>query len=123
MKIKERIKNGGFWVSLISSVFLILGAFGVEIADETASSVINAVCSALVVLGIVSDPTVGKGYLDALKSEANETSSDVSAEIALAGTATEEAVGADVETAKADEPEKSKALADDEKPIDRKTKE
>ena len=67
MKLKERLKNAGFWVSIISSVFLILGAFGIEIADETASSVINAVCSALVVFGIVSDPTTGKGYLDAAK--------------------------------------------------------
>lgn len=64
MKIKERIKNVGFWVSLISCVFLILGAFGIEIGDETASSIINAVCSALVMLGIVSDPTSGSGYLD-----------------------------------------------------------
>lgn len=69
MKLKERLKNAGFWVSLISSVFLILGAFGVEIADETASSVINAVCSALVVFGIISDPTTGKGYLDAAKRD------------------------------------------------------
>ena len=64
MKIKERIKNIGLWVSLISCVFLILGAFGIEIGDETASSIINAVCSALVMLGIVSDPTSGSGYLD-----------------------------------------------------------
>jgi len=65
MKIKDRLKNAGFWVSLISGVFLILGAFGVEVGDETASAIINAVCSVLVMLGIVSDPTVGTGYLDA----------------------------------------------------------
>ena len=54
MKIKDRLKTAGFWVSIISSVFLMLGAFGVEIADETVSSVINAVCSVLVLFGIVS---------------------------------------------------------------------
>ncbi len=70
MKIKERLKNAGFWVSLISAVFLIVGAFGVEVADETVSSVINAVCSALVVFGIISDPTAGKGYLDEAKGDA-----------------------------------------------------
>lgn len=64
MKIQSRLKNAGFWVSLLSAVFLILGAFGVEIAGETADAVINAVCSLLVVFGIVSDPTTGKGYLD-----------------------------------------------------------
>lgn len=64
MKIKERLKNVGFWVSIISAVFVILGAFGVEIGGETASNVINGVCSALMLLGVVSDPTSGRGYLD-----------------------------------------------------------
>lgn len=64
LKIKERIKNVGFWTSLIGGVILILGAFGVEIGEEQVSNVINAVCSLLVVFGIVSDPTSGTGYLD-----------------------------------------------------------
>ncbi len=54
--MKEKIKSMSFWVGLIGSIFLILGAFGVEIGDETANSVINAVCSMLVVFGIVSPP-------------------------------------------------------------------
>ncbi len=68
MKIKERIKNVGFWVSLLGSVFLMLGAFGIEIGDETASAIINAVSSMLVLFGIASDPTSGAGYLDAADS-------------------------------------------------------
>lgn len=76
MKIKERIKNAGFWVSLISCVFLILGAFGIEIGDATAGAVINGVCSLLVVLGIVSDPTVGTGFLD-------KTSDPIQAEVEI----------------------------------------
>ena len=68
IKIKERLKNVGFWISLVSSVMLILGAFGVEIGDETVSSVINGVASLLVVFGIVSDPTSGTGYLDGLST-------------------------------------------------------
>lgn len=56
MKLKERIKSVGFWVGIISAVFLALGAFGVEIGDDTASAVINAVCSLLVMLGIISAP-------------------------------------------------------------------
>ncbi len=50
----ERIKSTSFWVGLIGAVFLILGAFGVEIGDEVASMVINSVCSVLIMLGIVS---------------------------------------------------------------------
>lgn len=84
MKIKERIKNVGFWVSIISAVFLILGAFGVEIGDETSSSVINAVCSLLVVTGIVSDPTTGKGYLDAMGKSLDNIPSGTLAEVTAA---------------------------------------
>ena len=69
MKIKERMKNAGFWVSILSALFLILGAFGVQIADATADTVISIVCSVLVVFGIVSDPTKGVGYLDASGDE------------------------------------------------------
>ncbi len=79
MKIKERIKNVGFWVSLISSIFLILGAFGIDIAPGVASEIINAVCSALVVLGIVSDPTAGKGYLDGAVSSAEVDLGEITA--------------------------------------------
>ena len=64
MKIKDRIKNIGFWVSILSAVIIILGAFGVEIADGSATEIINGVCSALVLLGVFSDPTSGIGYLD-----------------------------------------------------------
>lgn len=86
MKLKERIKNIGFWVSIMSSIVLILGAFGVEIGDEVASSVINGVCSLLVVFGIVSDPTTGKGYLDEVSSpsELADVVKTVSAEIEAA---------------------------------------
>lgn len=50
----ERIKSTSFWAGLIGAVFLILGAFGVEIGDEAASAVINGVCSALIMLGIAA---------------------------------------------------------------------
>ena len=108
MKIKERIKNVGFWVSIISAVFLILGAFGVEIGDETVSSVINAVCSLLVVTGIVSDPTTGKGYLDAMGKGLDTIPSAALAEVATAiggetqNTVTDGAATADGEKISAD---------------------
>lgn len=56
MKLKDRIKTTSFWAGLIGAIFLALGAFGVDIGDETASAVINAVCSVLVVFGVVSAP-------------------------------------------------------------------
>lgn len=56
----ERIKSTSFWAGLIGAVFLILGAFGVEIGDQVASTVINSVCSVLIMLGIVSPPAKAK---------------------------------------------------------------
>lgn len=56
MKLKDRIKSAGFWTGLLGALFLILGAFGVDIGDQTASAVINSVCSLLVVFGIVTAP-------------------------------------------------------------------
>ncbi len=74
MKLKERAKNIGFWVSLLGSIFLILGAFGVKVPNATADSIVSAVCSLLVVLGIVSDPTKGSGYTDVFdENEESET--------------------------------------------------
>lgn len=61
MNIKDRIKSKSFWAGLIGSVFLILSAFGVDVGDQTASAVINAVCSLLVVLGIVASPVSDGG--------------------------------------------------------------
>ena len=98
MKIKERIKNIGFWVSIISAVFLILGAFGVEIGDETASSVINAICSLLVVTGIVSDPTTGKGYLDAVGKSLDTIPNGTLAEVAAAIGCDKQTVAAEANT-------------------------
>lgn len=54
--MRERIKDAGFWVSLIGAIFLILGSFGVEIGDEVSGSIINSVCSLLVMLGIIKPP-------------------------------------------------------------------
>lgn len=62
----QKLKSTSFWVSLVSAVFLILGAFGVEIGDQTASAVINGICSALVMLGIAS-PTGGNKTDDQTK--------------------------------------------------------
>lgn len=64
MQIKQRLKNVGFWVSLGAAIVLILDAFGVSINVPYAQEVINTVCSSLVLLGLLNDPTSGKGYLD-----------------------------------------------------------
>lgn len=69
--MKERIKSMSFWAGIIGSIILILGAFGVEIADETASSVVNAVCSLLVMLGIVTPVKSASGAPETDETDTN----------------------------------------------------
>lgn len=82
MRIKDRIKSKSFWAGLIGSVFLMLSAFGVEVADQTVGAVINAVCSMLVVLGIISSPAQAPSadtptdILDAAENDADAVTSN-----------------------------------------------
>ncbi len=76
MKLRERIKSASFWTGLIGAVFLMLGAFGVEIGDQTASTVINGVCSALVVLGIVSPPKAAERQDGVIPTDATDACDD-----------------------------------------------
>ncbi|SDY23504.1 phage holin [Thermoactinomyces sp. DSM 45892] len=68
MKDKQRWKNKGLWVSLLSVVPIILGAAGVDVLPEQLASGKEAVMSILgflVVLGVLSDPTTtNQGFLD-----------------------------------------------------------
>lgn len=61
----------GLWVSLTAAMLLGVQAvgtiFGLQLAPEKYDEVtaaVNAVLGVLVVLGIVSNPEVGKGYSD-----------------------------------------------------------
>lgn len=66
--IKQRIRNYGLWVSFASLVLLVAQAFGVQIDVGIYNSVVNAILTVLVGLGIVSDPTTEtKGYGDDVK--------------------------------------------------------
>lgn len=66
--IKQRIRNYGLWVSFASLVLLVAQAFGVQIDVGIYNSVVNAILTVLVGLGIVSDPTTEtKGYGDDAK--------------------------------------------------------
>lgn len=64
MRLKEKLKNKGFWVSLISAIVMILQAFGLKIDAPFANEITASILGALVILGIISDPSSGSGYLD-----------------------------------------------------------
>lgn len=64
-------KNYGMWVSLVSAILLAAQAcgdiFGFQLAPEKYDQImtaVNALLGVLVVLGIVSNPEAGKGYID-----------------------------------------------------------
>lgn len=62
--LKEKFKNYGFWLSLTSSIVIFLQTIGIGIDDVVAEQVVGAFCSVLVMLGIISNPNSGKGYID-----------------------------------------------------------
>ncbi|GIO83457.1 hypothetical protein J25TS5_03890 [Paenibacillus faecis] len=67
----QKWKNYGVWVSLASAIILAVQAFGnifgYQVAPEKYDEImtaVNAVLGVLVVLGIVSNPEAGKGFID-----------------------------------------------------------
>lgn len=65
-------RNGGLWVALSSTFLLAVQAiailFGYEVTDDMISKImvaVNAVLLFLATAGIVSNPSVGKGFKDA----------------------------------------------------------
>lgn len=61
MKIKDKIKSYSFWVSLASAVILILkllgNRFGFTVDETMISDLFTALCSVLVLLGIIVVPS------------------------------------------------------------------
>lgn len=64
MNLRKKLKNYGFWVSLISAVMMIIQAFGVNINIPVLKEALISICGLLVMLGIISNPEKGKGYID-----------------------------------------------------------
>lgn len=64
-------KNYGLWVSLTAALLLVIqtvgAVFGFQLAPEKYEEItaaVNALLGVLVVLGIISNPALGKGYSD-----------------------------------------------------------
>lgn len=75
MKIKDKIKSYSFWVSLASAVILILkvigSRFGFTVDESMVSDAFTAICSILVLLGIIVVPTTPE------KTNLNESQNDL----------------------------------------------
>ena len=53
-------KNYGLWASIISTLSLIF----VDYLPDNFENIVTAILSTLVLLGVISNPKDGKGYID-----------------------------------------------------------
>lgn len=63
----NRFKNYGTLVAIFAFIPLILQSFGLNILPENYKEVVNSFLGILVLLGVVNDPTSGKGYSDKIE--------------------------------------------------------
>lgn len=61
---KSKAKNYGFWISLCSAILLVLGNFGIKLNVPYIEEVVSSVLGVFVLLGVISNPKEGKGYID-----------------------------------------------------------
>ena len=64
MNLKEKIKNKGFWLSLMAVFFMFAQTIGWKVDEPFVMSIINTVLLLLVTLGIISDADKGDWYED-----------------------------------------------------------
>lgn len=72
MNLKNKIRNYGFWMSIIGAAVMIMQALGLNINIPMINEALTSVCGLLVVLGIISNPEKGKGYIDSEDKEDKE---------------------------------------------------
>lgn len=59
----KRVSNVGTLLALVSAVVFILMQFGITVDSEKVNNVVEAVCSILVLLGILNNPKTSGIYL------------------------------------------------------------
>lgn len=62
--MKNKFKNYGLWVSLISAVLMLLQAFGLKFDGPYVNEIVTGILGVLVACGIISNPSDGSGYTD-----------------------------------------------------------
>lgn len=70
--MKEKLRNKGFWVSLVSAALVFLQAVGIKVDVPAVNEIVSALLTVLVVLGIVSNPSSGSGYADSGSGKATD---------------------------------------------------
>ena len=70
----RRLKNKTFWVSLVSSVFLLtqLCGFDLSFLHPNLESIVNVLLTILTILGVLNDPTNTSGvFIDSVDENGN----------------------------------------------------
>jgi len=60
----NRFKNVGLYVSIFAFIPLLLKGFGLDVLPSNYSEITNAFLGILVIAGILSNPSTGKGFTD-----------------------------------------------------------
>lgn len=74
-KMKNRLTNYNFWISMVSAVLLILQAFDIQFDIAYINEIVTAVLGLLVVIGIISDPTKSSTKTNSSASSVEDTTS------------------------------------------------
>ena len=72
-KMKNRLTNYNFWISIVSAVLLILQAFDIQFDIAYINEIVTAVLGLLVVIGIISDPTKSSTKTNSSASSVDDT--------------------------------------------------
>ena len=67
-KNTSRWRNKGLWVSVASTILIILQIYGLlpklGLTSENFNLIVNGILGTLVLAGVLSNPTSGTGYTD-----------------------------------------------------------
>lgn len=55
--LKARLRNKGFWVSLVSALVGIMQLLGVQVFPANWADIVNSILGVLMILGIIIDPS------------------------------------------------------------------
>jgi len=60
----NRFKNVGLYVSIFAFIPLLLKGFGLDVLPANYNEIVSAFLGILVLAGILSNPSAGKGFTD-----------------------------------------------------------
>jgi len=60
----DKFENYGLWVSIFAFIPLLLKGFNINILPENYNEIVSAFLGILVLAGILSNPSTGKGFTD-----------------------------------------------------------